>query len=149
MSAAVAAWESQRARASVSARGLMTTEAGRITDREQPGRGVEPPGARGHGVEPAGARGHGEGARGHGGAVRGPGTEDARVHRHGCEPAPVTTPPRPDGPSLEVAISAAWRELLAGRTARCPLCSGPLKPRYGAHATPVGGRCVICATTLE
>jgi hypothetical protein len=51
--------------------------------------------------------------------------------------------------TLDQVIVAGWHELLAGRTATCPLCGGKLEPRYASHASPVGGRCAACGTTLE
>lgn len=51
--------------------------------------------------------------------------------------------------TLGAAIAGVWKELAAHRAVACPLCGGPLAPRYGASGmAPVGGRCNDCDTTL-
>lgn len=57
-------------------------------------------------------------------------------------------PPR-DGRTLEDVISGAWEDLLARRTATCPICGGALEPRLGSGPSPVGGRCRACASELR
>jgi hypothetical protein len=50
--------------------------------------------------------------------------------------------------SLDDLISAAWQDLVAHHTVACPMCAGPMVPRYGSGARPVGGRCRRCGSTL-
>ncbi len=51
--------------------------------------------------------------------------------------------------SLEDVLSGAWEGLAAHRTVGCPVCSGPMAPRYGASGVaPVGGRCGDCGSVL-
>jgi hypothetical protein len=50
--------------------------------------------------------------------------------------------------SLDDLISAAWEDLVAHHTVACPVCTGPMAPRYGSGARPVGGRCRRCGSTL-
>jgi hypothetical protein len=95
------------------------------------------------------------------------GSEDAREDRLGVREAaedrlgvreaggdrlsaPVAghQPARPSR-TLEAVIISAWADLEAGLPAHCPLCDGELRPRYGAHSRPLGGRCARCQTTLE
>ncbi len=73
--------------------------------------------------------------------------------------APAVTAPAP-GPevpghalagerTLEDLVLGAWEELAVARTASCPLCTGPLVPRFGAGARPVGARCGGCGTEVS
>jgi hypothetical protein len=56
--------------------------------------------------------------------------------------APATT-------TLDRAIAKVWEDLTAHRTTACPVCAGPMQPRYGASGlAPVGGRCASCGSTL-
>jgi hypothetical protein len=57
-------------------------------------------------------------------------------------------PPR-GGPTLEDVISSVWEGLAAHRTAACPVCHGPMVPRYGSGAAAVGGTCRDCGATLS
>jgi DnaJ-class molecular chaperone len=50
--------------------------------------------------------------------------------------------------TLDDVIVGAWDELLVHRRVSCPVCSGSMKPRYGAGAAPVGGRCADCGSAL-
>jgi hypothetical protein len=50
--------------------------------------------------------------------------------------------------TLEDLVLGAWEELAVVPTSSCPLCSGPLLPRFGAGARPVGARCSDCSTEL-
>ncbi len=50
--------------------------------------------------------------------------------------------------TLEALVLGAWEELAVARTASCPLCAGPLVPRFGAGARPVGARCGGCGTEV-
>jgi hypothetical protein len=65
-------------------------------------------------------------------------------------PAPVPAAPAPPfgQRTLEDVVLGAWEALAVDRTTSCPLCAGPLLPRYGAGARPVGSRCADCATEL-
>ena len=60
---------------------------------------------------------------------------------------PVDVPVEP-APSLEDLVAGLWADVLAGRTATCPLCAGPLRPRFGAGAVPVGARCDACGAQV-
>ena len=51
-------------------------------------------------------------------------------------------------PTLEDVLSGAWEDLIAHRTATCPVCDGAMVPRYGSGPSAVGGRCASCATEL-
>ncbi len=53
------------------------------------------------------------------------------------------------GPTLDGILSGAWEGLAAHAAVACPLCAGEMRPRYGAGATPLGGRCADCGTSLE
>lgn len=57
------------------------------------------------------------------------------------------TAPR-EGQTLEDVLSGAWEDLIAHRTATCPICAGVMEPRYGSGPSPVGGRCRECRTEL-
>ena len=48
------------------------------------------------------------------------------------------------GPTLEDVLSGAWEDLVAHRTAACPICHGAMAPRYGSGPSAVGGRCGGC-----
>ncbi len=71
-------------------------------------------------------------------------------------PAVTAPAPAPDVPghalagerTLEDLVLGAWEELAVAHTASCPLCDGPLLPRFGAGARPVGSRCGSCASEL-
>ena len=54
-----------------------------------------------------------------------------------------------EGPTLEDVLSGAWEDLIAHRTAACPICDGAVTPRYGSGPSPVGGRCADCGTQLS
>jgi hypothetical protein len=66
-------------------------------------------------------------------------------------PALPTSDPRGSRHSwtLDELIVGAWEDLLATRSAACPLCGGAMAPRHGAGPVPVGGRCGSCETALE
>jgi hypothetical protein len=51
--------------------------------------------------------------------------------------------------TLDVAISALWARMSAGRAVSCPLCQGEMQPQYGSGARPVAGRCRDCGTVLS
>ena len=52
-------------------------------------------------------------------------------------------------PTLDSLLSRMWEGLAAHRSVPCPLCGGEMKPEYGAHALPVGGRCQECQTRFS
>jgi hypothetical protein len=52
------------------------------------------------------------------------------------------------GPTLDAVLSAAWDGLAGHHSVTCPVCTGPMAPRYGSGAKPVGGRCQRCGSTL-
>jgi hypothetical protein len=52
------------------------------------------------------------------------------------------------GPTLDDVLSAAWEGLAGHQSVTCPVCTGPMAPRYGSGAKPVGGRCQRCGSTL-
>ena len=52
-------------------------------------------------------------------------------------------------PRLDRVIASRWEELSAHRSVDCPLCGAALRPEYGPHARPVGGRCEGCGSSLR
>jgi hypothetical protein len=72
-------------------------------------------------------------------------------HRPGPAVGPRSdVPPRMQhgGSLLDDVICGAWEDLAAHHTVGCPVCTGPMAPRYGSGARPVGGRCRRCGSTL-
>ena len=55
----------------------------------------------------------------------------------------------PAEPTLAVVMAEAWAAVSTGAVAECPVCAGPMQPRWTAGAGVVGGRCSDCGTTLE
>jgi hypothetical protein len=53
-----------------------------------------------------------------------------------------------EGPTLEDVLSGVWEDLIAHRTATCPICDGAMVPRYGSGPSAVGGRCGECRAEL-
>ena len=53
------------------------------------------------------------------------------------------------GLTLDDLIVGAWEGLAAARSAPCPMCGGPLEPRFGSGPLPVAGRCRDCGTELS
>ena len=51
-------------------------------------------------------------------------------------------------PTLEELLTGVWEELTAHRVVTCPVCSGEMRPEYGAHSRPRGGRCGSCGSAL-
>jgi hypothetical protein len=45
-------------------------------------------------------------------------------------------------------LCGAWEDLIAHRTATCPICDGAMVPRYGSGPSAVGGRCGECRAEL-
>jgi hypothetical protein len=78
-------------------------------------------------------------------AERSPATE--RPER-ATAPAPRHAPASRGGVTLDDLLTAAWDGLAAHHSVACPVCSGPMAPRYGSGAQPVGGRCTRCGSTL-
>jgi hypothetical protein len=52
------------------------------------------------------------------------------------------------GPMLDNLIASLWEGLAAHRAVACPVCASEMRPEYGAHALPIGGRCGACGSTL-
>ena len=52
-------------------------------------------------------------------------------------------------PTLDELLSGVWEGLAAHRAVRCPACGSQMKPVYGVHAMPVGGRCSRCQTEVS
>ena len=52
-------------------------------------------------------------------------------------------------PTLDTLLAEAWSDVTAGVATECPVCAGPMQPRWTAGAGVVGGRCSDCGTTLE
>jgi hypothetical protein len=50
--------------------------------------------------------------------------------------------------TLDDLIVGVWEDLTAHHAAACPVCGASMRPRYGAGAAPVGGRCTGCDSTL-
>jgi hypothetical protein len=69
------------------------------------------------------------------GPALGAGNDDPHRTQHG-------------GPLLDDVISQVWKALVAHHTVACPVCTGPMAPRYGPGARPVGGRCQRCGSAL-
>lgn len=63
-------------------------------------------------------------------------------------PAVLQRPSPREGRTLEDVLSGAWEDLIAHRTAACPICDGAMEPRYGSGPSAVGGRCGGCGTEL-
>ncbi len=68
-------------------------------------------------------------------------------------PEPIERPTLFDGVggglTLDEALSGAWEGLTAHAVVACPVCAGAMRPRYGAGAATLGGRCEDCGTTLS
>jgi hypothetical protein len=75
-------------------------------------------------------------------------TAPAPTREHGAEPASRPAPASRGGLTLDELLSAAWDGLAGHHSVPCPVCSGPMAPRYGSGAKPVGGRCTRCGSTL-
>ena len=66
------------------------------------------------------------------------------------EPAPVPVPVAPvPVRTLEDELADVWAALAAGTTAACPVCAGPMRPRWTAGAGVAGGRCADCGTLMD
>ncbi len=51
-------------------------------------------------------------------------------------------------PTLDALVAGVWEGLAAHESAVCLGCGGEMRPDYGAHALPIGGRCRSCGTSL-
>ncbi len=51
-------------------------------------------------------------------------------------------------PTLDALVAGVWEGLVAHESAVCPVCGDEMRPEYGAHALPIGGRCRSCGTRL-
>jgi len=51
--------------------------------------------------------------------------------------------------TLDELLAGVWEEIAAHRQIPCPICAAELKPQYGVHARPIGGRCDSCGSTLS
>ncbi len=63
------------------------------------------------------------------------------------DPADALAPVEP-APTLEDLIAGVWADVVAGRPTACPLCFGPLLPRFGAGPAPVGALCSSCGAQV-
>jgi hypothetical protein len=52
-------------------------------------------------------------------------------------------------PTLDEMLVGVWEGLIAHRVVACPVCGGEMKPQYGVHALPRGGRCTSCGSSLS
>jgi hypothetical protein len=78
-------------------------------------------------------------------ALERPGTQPG----HADQAAPSLFDDLGGEPTLDEVIAGVWEGLAAHRTAACPVCGSELRPDYGAHALPIGGRCGGCDSTLS
>jgi hypothetical protein len=51
--------------------------------------------------------------------------------------------------TLDELIVSKWTRLSAHRSTDCPVCGGEMRPEYGVHARPIGGRCSGCGSTVR
>jgi hypothetical protein len=76
--------------------------------------------------------------------------ENALVDQTGVESR--TPPTACDGaggePGLDEMLVHLWEGLTAHRLVPCPVCGADMRPQYGVHARPIGGRCGDCGSTL-
>jgi hypothetical protein len=80
------------------------------------------------------------------GRERPPRDPDGRDHHdRGYQPSPAVGGAR----TLDDLLTGIWETVAADQVATCPLCHGPMEPRHGAGAAPVGGRCTSCGTELS
>ena len=57
-------------------------------------------------------------------------------------------PEATQGQTLDQLMGRIWSDLTSHSTVACPVCDGAMRPRYGAGAGAVGGRCADCGTTI-
>ena len=51
--------------------------------------------------------------------------------------------------TLDALVSGVWEGLAAHKSVACLVCGHEMRPDYGAHALPIGGRCEDCGTRLS
>jgi hypothetical protein len=51
--------------------------------------------------------------------------------------------------TLDELLVEVWEGLAVHRTVSCPVCGADMRPAYGAHARPIGGRCSGCKAHLS
>jgi hypothetical protein len=51
--------------------------------------------------------------------------------------------------TLAEMIAGVWEGLAAHELVPCPVCGGQMRPEYGVHARPIGGRCTSCGSSLS
>jgi hypothetical protein len=77
---------------------------------------------------------------------------DRPAARVGVDPGdrPSTVPVAAgSGETLDRLVVSSWERLASRADAPCLVCSGTMEPGYGAHGSPIGGRCRDCGTTLS
>ena len=52
-------------------------------------------------------------------------------------------------PGLDEMLVHLWEGLTAHRLVACPVCGSDMRPEYGVHPLPVGGRCSGCGSTIR
>jgi hypothetical protein len=52
------------------------------------------------------------------------------------------------GPTLDELLVGVWEGLTAHAAVPCPVCGDQMRPEYGVHAIPIGGRCIGCGSSL-
>jgi hypothetical protein len=52
-------------------------------------------------------------------------------------------------PGLDETLVRLWEGLTAHRLVACPVCGSDMRPQYGVHALPIGGRCGDCGSTFS
>jgi hypothetical protein len=52
-------------------------------------------------------------------------------------------------PMLDEVVVRMWEGLIAHRLVACLVCGAEMRPGYGAHALPIGGRCTECGSTMS
>jgi hypothetical protein len=82
--------------------------------------------------------------RGHRGLGRSPAGHDC-----GSDAAPTLFDGLGGEPTLDDVLAGAWEGLIAHSVVSCPVCGDEMAPQYSAHASPVGGRCRGCGSTLS
>ncbi len=74
-------------------------------------------------------------------------------HAAASDPGPtLAEAPHADASDRELTLDRLivrdWTQLSIHRAVDCPLCGEQMTPKYGAHALPIGGRCLSCGTEL-
>jgi hypothetical protein len=71
-----------------------------------------------------------------------------RVDDEWSERIESSSSPTGGGQTLDELLVGVWEGLATQLVVDCPICGATMKPRYGAGAAPVGGRCGRCGTTI-